>query len=428
MSPINPDIVSRARRGRDARIDFPPGTSTSIRAAARRADWLRQDGLHHLKAIGARRARGRGRRRSGGERRGASPLLPADAIVVATAAELFERARPDVVHIVTPPPRTRRWRARDQGRVPRLRRETVHADQGRSRGDLRRWRRARWCAPGTRWLFEPPRWRARGAADIGRVVHVESYFSFKMVRRTITPVEQAKDILPHAVYPLVEQLRAGTGMTDAIEIPASTSARRRRVRPAASWRGDRGDDGDAQRPARRAVPEHHRHQRVAPRRLHRRIGHAAARAGNRAGCAPHAVPPGVPDAQRRDARHHTASAPRRRFVSGSGGAHRWFLRQHPAQHGPDSHTRIDHRYRQDLRTHRSGARCGRAGRRARGERSVAGRRGNAAWRQAGRTDGVGHRRHGAAWEASCRGVEARRLQGAGYRETDAARVQTCAGH
>jgi hypothetical protein len=35
------------------------------------------------------------------------------------------------------------------------------------------------------------------------------------VRRTITPVDQAKDILPHAVYPLVDQMRAATGLQDA---------------------------------------------------------------------------------------------------------------------------------------------------------------------------------------------------------------------
>ena len=57
--------------------------------------------------------------------------------------------------------------------------------------------------------------RLPSSATIGRVVHIESYFSFKMVRRTITAVDQVKDILPHAVYPVVEQLRAGTGLADA---------------------------------------------------------------------------------------------------------------------------------------------------------------------------------------------------------------------
>jgi len=50
--------------------------------------------------------------------------------------------------------------------------------------------------------------------QIGSLVHVESYCSFRQVRRNFTPVEQVKDILPHAVYPLVEQLQAGTGLTE----------------------------------------------------------------------------------------------------------------------------------------------------------------------------------------------------------------------
>ena len=69
------------------------------------------------------------------------------------------------------------------------------------------------CA-GHQVLFESPAlavWEA--LPEIGRLVHIESYFSFKMVRRTITPVDQVKDILPHAVYPVVDQLRAGTGGT-----------------------------------------------------------------------------------------------------------------------------------------------------------------------------------------------------------------------
>src|SRR5690606_5741370 len=71
------------------------------------------------------------------------------------------------------------------------------------------------CA-GHQVLFEAPSLAAREAiGQIGRLVHIESYFSFKMVRRTITPVEQLLDILPHAVYPVVDQLRLGTGIADA---------------------------------------------------------------------------------------------------------------------------------------------------------------------------------------------------------------------
>ena len=42
--------------------------------------------------------------------------------------------------------------------------------------------------------------------SVGRVVNIESYFSFKTVRRGITPVEQLTDILPHPVYLLEEFL------------------------------------------------------------------------------------------------------------------------------------------------------------------------------------------------------------------------------
>lgn len=41
-------------------------------------------------------------------------------------------------------------------------------------------------------------------APVGNIVHVESYFSFRQVRRNLTPVEQAIDILPHPVYMLAE--------------------------------------------------------------------------------------------------------------------------------------------------------------------------------------------------------------------------------
>jgi predicted dehydrogenase/nucleoside-diphosphate-sugar epimerase len=44
------------------------------------------------------------------------------------------------------------------------------------------------------------------ALRIGRIVHVESYFSFRMVRKNISTVEQLIDILPHPVYTLLHFL------------------------------------------------------------------------------------------------------------------------------------------------------------------------------------------------------------------------------
>ena len=70
------------------------------------------------------------------------------------------------------------------------------------------------CA-GHQLLFEKP---ARALVDtlhlIGRVVHIESYFAFRTVRKSrdgrspASPVEQLLDILPHPVYTLLNALRA----------------------------------------------------------------------------------------------------------------------------------------------------------------------------------------------------------------------------
>ena len=126
---------------------------------------------------------------------------------------------------------------------------------------------------------------------IGRVVHIESYFSFRTARRTITPVDQAKDILPHAVYPLVAQLRAGTGSGRGADrdrrastsAPAATSTRWLRLGEATgvllvTLNG-------------RPVEQYQNiiaHQRLVPRRLHHRRRDAAGRAGRRPRRAVHA--------------------------------------------------------------------------------------------------------------------------------------------
>jgi predicted dehydrogenase/nucleoside-diphosphate-sugar epimerase len=151
-------------------------------------------------------------------------LLPRDAEVLADPAELFERLRPDVVHVVTPPAAhySLARQALDAGCnvyiekpfTPTRREAELLLAHAREQGLLV-------CA-GHQYLFERPSLLALEAlATMGRLTHVESYFSFRMVRRTITPVDQAKDILPHAVYPLVAQMRAGTGLEeDPIRITA----------------------------------------------------------------------------------------------------------------------------------------------------------------------------------------------------------------
>ncbi len=82
--------------------------------------------------------------------------------------------------------------------------------------------------PGHQLLYEPP---ARKAVELmpalGRLAHVESYFSFRTVRRNpdgrapLRPDLQLLDILPHPVYLLLDILeRSGPGKTEltALEV------------------------------------------------------------------------------------------------------------------------------------------------------------------------------------------------------------------
>jgi predicted dehydrogenase/nucleoside-diphosphate-sugar epimerase len=176
-------------------------------------------GQHHLKAIAASQlATVVGVADPAASAEELAAVLPGDAIVVASAGELLARARLDVVHIVTPPASHAElaMQAIEAGCHVYVEKPfTPTADEARRIVALAEMRGVKICA-GHQVLFEAP---ALAVWDhlpqIGRLVHIESYFSFKMVRRTITAVDQLKDILPHAVYPVVDQLRRGTGLLDA---------------------------------------------------------------------------------------------------------------------------------------------------------------------------------------------------------------------
>ena len=81
--------------------------------------------------------------------------------------------------------------------------------------------------PGHQLLFtRAARLLRESLGSIGRVVHVESYFSFNTVRRGITPIDQLVDILPHPAYLLDEFLSLSRGDTDSkIEIDAIQATR-----------------------------------------------------------------------------------------------------------------------------------------------------------------------------------------------------------
>jgi predicted dehydrogenase/nucleoside-diphosphate-sugar epimerase len=176
-------------------------------------------GLHHLKAISrASRATVVGIADPLADPEALQGLVPPDVRIVPDVGALLAEARPDVVHVVTPP----QTHAAIAGALIEA---GVHVyvekpfatSKVEAQGllSLAAEHGVQVCA-GHQNLFERPAILAREQiGTLGRVVHIESFFSFRQVRRTITPVDQVMDILPHAVYPLVDQMRAGTGLYDA---------------------------------------------------------------------------------------------------------------------------------------------------------------------------------------------------------------------
>jgi predicted dehydrogenase/nucleoside-diphosphate-sugar epimerase len=176
-------------------------------------------GLHHLAAIAkAPDARLVGIADPLADAEDLKGLIPADVRIVADVGALVAETRPDVVHIVTPPQtHAAISRALIDAGVHVYVEKPFAMSKAEAEDILARAadRGVRICA-GHQNLFERPAILAREhITSAGRVVHIESFFSFRQIRRTITPVDQAKDILPHAVYPLIDQMRAATGLHNA---------------------------------------------------------------------------------------------------------------------------------------------------------------------------------------------------------------------
>ena len=129
---------------------------------------------------------------------------------------MLEEIRPDVVHIVTPPATHRALAGKSieagcHVYIEKPLTETLEEAQAlltlaQERGVV--------LCPGHQLLFEPVALKCRDLLPaLGRLVHVESYFSFRPVRRLPggrapqRTDHQFLDILPHPVYLLLDYLR-----------------------------------------------------------------------------------------------------------------------------------------------------------------------------------------------------------------------------
>lgn len=163
------------------------------------------------------------------------PLLPEGVAVYTDAKTMLVESKPDVVHIVTPPHThvPMATLALEHGAHVYVEKPfALDAASARTVTELARAKGLSVCA-GHQVLFQDAGREYRKHLDmIDEVVHVESYFSFKTVRRgpggAMSPVEQLIDILPHPTYLLLSAFEShtpGAVELESIDVDAKGEAR-----------------------------------------------------------------------------------------------------------------------------------------------------------------------------------------------------------
>jgi predicted dehydrogenase/nucleoside-diphosphate-sugar epimerase len=211
----------------------------------------------------------------------ADPVVPAAEIVArfghgvapfADAGEMLARVKPDVVHVVTPPDThaALAHQCLDAGAHVYVEKPFApSADEAASVLRHARERRLSVCAAHQVLFQDAGRRYREHLPGIGRIVHAESFFSFRPVRRRAggggltEPVDQLIDILPHPVYLLLDALPSadgGTAELTAVDVCATGEVRaivRRggaigclvvslQARPVESWLRVMGSNGSVE--------------------------------------------------------------------------------------------------------------------------------------------------------------------------------------
>ena len=178
--------------------------------------------------------------------------LPRDVPVFNDPEELLSKIETDVIHICTPPKThfdlsilALRHKANIYVEKP----FTLNVIDAKKVISLAEESGLRLCA-GHQLLFEEPALRAKEyMAKIGRIVHVESYFSFNPVRgsmdgKTImSPLEQLVDILPHPVYLLLHFIKYNSHRknSDPVQIRVINTNTFRNIQGIFHYRGATGN-------------------------------------------------------------------------------------------------------------------------------------------------------------------------------------------
>lgn len=143
-------------------------------------------------------------------------ILPDSVPIYSSPEEMLDITRPDIVHICTPPhthAELAKLALNKKAHVYLEKPFSLHEKEAVEIISLAKELGLKFCA-GHQLLFETHMIQVKKQLEkIGKVVHVESYFSFKPVRRSsdgaspISPIDQLIDILPHPVYLLQNFLR-----------------------------------------------------------------------------------------------------------------------------------------------------------------------------------------------------------------------------
>jgi predicted dehydrogenase/nucleoside-diphosphate-sugar epimerase len=164
--------------------------------------------------------------------------LPSGVRLFSSTTEMLETVRPDVVHVVTPPATHTEIAKLCLSRGAHVYVEKPFAVTAAEAAEVldAAERAGKLVCAGHQLLFEKPaRALVRALPVIDRVVHIESYFAFRTVRKSrdgrspMSPVEQLLDILPHPVYTMLDVLRrcnpASTPVISALEVRAEGEVR-----------------------------------------------------------------------------------------------------------------------------------------------------------------------------------------------------------
>ena len=157
--------------------------------------------------------------------------LGSDVLLFPDGEELLQKSAPDIVHVCTPPETHFALASLALSGGAHVYVEKPFAltsNDAVKMINLAKETRRRICA-GHQLLYESPALRAHEfLKNIGKVFYVESYFSFRPVRRamdgrsTISPLDQLVDILPHPVYLLLHFMKGSFAIGE--DVPVETQA------------------------------------------------------------------------------------------------------------------------------------------------------------------------------------------------------------